>query len=315
MLKRNPFGKSKTEIIPLHIPNEKTIYLKRVGAITPHINPVDLQELMRKRAEISAIILESISSYQKQKGVDEQSARDAFFPQQNNGNAAIVPANPMDYLDIGSKTRLLELQADNAISADDSTVSQIQIRAATLLLQYRLAYEIVVTETPKKNARSLQVEEPWFDLSQGDHIRFPGSELTVTEPYNPETGTITIAGFTQSIEAGSVGFLVNGKDYVIGNEDWTQSDTEQYCSITAIKLLWAFYEAELAGKPLIQMLPQTEETEPEPSGSPSTKNLSLSESKATPQLSTGEKSTGESSGLDVETTGSVQSGSETAPTG
>jgi hypothetical protein len=299
-MKKNPFGRTKAEIVPLYIPGEKTIYLQRVGAITPNVSPVDLQDLIRKRAEITAIVLESLSNYQKQEKVDEQTARDKFFPSQMDSNTAIVAANPMDYLSIESRTRLLELQSDNSVSADEGTVSLMQIRAATLLLKYRLAYEVAVTE-PSNDSRYLKVEEPWFDINFGDRVRFSGCELTVSEPYNPDKESIGFQGSAQMVEPGSVGFLVRGKNFVIGNPEWSEEDTKQYCSIATIKMLWAFYEAELSGKSLQPTLNQPNQAD---SSSPSQSSLKPSEDKQKAKRSTGVKSTGDSNSSDATTTDS-----------
>jgi hypothetical protein len=191
-----------------------------------------------------------------------------------------------DYLSADQTSKLLSLQEDGRNTA---------IMAATLFIQKRLAYPVVLTAEGKAKAVQLEIEPIRFPVCAGNTIRFGDCTIEVSGEVSFDSEILPIKALGQKLPANSVGFLldISGKEK-IGDEAWTIDDTKTYLTEQQIQSIFEFYQREVSGV----------ETSPAQEGNSMT-SLPSSESTLQKTLSTGEISTGEFSGLPSPTLGLV----------
>jgi len=298
--------------------DDRSIWFARVGSITPDINPVDQQEREKKKARITALLFEAGDELARQRGISSEDARQLFFPKITKDGQEVTPINFFDYLSKNDKAELLLLQSET---------QDIEIMAATLFMQYRLAYEIVVTEDAKAKTRQLYIKDSWFDVQVGDTYKTQeGLIIEVTEAYDPESGSIGILP-VGAIESGTIAFLYNKvrHSYTLGDKDWTVENTRQFMTTSTgmgdedrqIQLLYHFYQEE-AGlrKPEAATKPEEMESVDTSEGNEletmPDKPLLIT---ATQPLSIGDGSTSDYNTWDAETSGSTARTLALSPTG
>lgn len=304
MRTRSPFQSLKQEVISVvSLPDGGSVYFVSVGWIEPNISPVPVQEKQRKQAQITALILEAAETLAREKKISPEEARGLFFP---SSEGTAIALNPLDYLNTEQKVIYFSLVTES---------EEVPLRVATLMMQYRLAYEIVVTEPAKAKSKQLSIKEPWFAVEVGSCLfKFDSFVVQITEPYDPESGMIGVTALPGALEVGATGFLLkpDRKTYVMGDPSWSEEQTRELSlenadgSESQISAIYKFYLRE-SGK-------LQDEVEPQREGkSQSKKQASLSSVSQT--VSTGTSSIGESSPTASEMNGSVPKTLEAVPIG
>lgn len=302
-MRRSPFSALKQEVVPVvTAPDGSCVWFVSTGSIDPNTNPIPLQDKQKKQAEVTALILQASDELARQRGITSEEARGLFFPDKED--KVSIALNPMDYLTFEEKAKYFALVGES---------EQVPITVATLFMQHRLAYDLVLTENAKAKSRQLYVKEPWFDLVRGQVFKFEGFDIQITEPYDAESKSIGVTAIAGPLSAGAVGFLLkpNHKDYAMGDKSWTEEQTMSLSlenadgSESQIQAIYKFYLRE-SGK-------LTEDDSEKKSLPPTSEETSKSISSLS--LSTGECSTGECNLTESTTIDSPMKTLETVPVG
>ncbi|MBW4580686.1 MAG: hypothetical protein KME42_14065 [Tildeniella nuda ZEHNDER 1965/U140] len=321
MRSRSPFASLKQEIRPVvTMPDGAIVYFVSTGSIDPNTSPVSIQEKQRKQARINALILEAIETLAVRQGITSEQARSLIFPDDKEKGTAIE-VNPLSYLNLEQKTEYFGLTAEAA---------ELPLLAATLMMRFRVAYDLTLLEPVEGKARKLYVREPWYEISVGAVFKFDQLKVSITEPYDAEDGSIGIAQIDTVLPVGAAGFLLNSdrKTYAMGDPFWTIEHTKELSlenadgSDSQIQSIYNFYLRESGQfvEPKLETLtdkPQLEGSEEEPKreGKSQSKSKILKPTTDQPAL-TGMTSSVESTPTESETNGlPITRTLETAPIG
>lgn len=313
MLKRSPFQSKKSKVMEFEaIGSEETgiIYLLKRGGISPSENPQDVQEMIQRQAEATLIFLQGVRQLAERDGITTEQARQLIFPTKTAEQEALeketglaVVNDEVDLYDV-----LDPAQAKNLI-LNQENAREVAIRSATLFIQNRLLYPIVLTKEVKAKSTptSLAIEPLRFGVAIRNRFRFGDVTIESTEEADFDSESIEVTSIPQSFEAGSVGFLLDatGREKV-GDEQWTDEMTRKYLMEDQITLIYAFYQSEIGVKAEVN---ETEGNLTLTTKSPNSSNTS------TENQSTGEKSTGESKAMGFGTNGSTVKTLATSPIG
>lgn len=306
MLKRSPFQSKKSQKMEYEtIGSEATgvIYLLKRGGISPSENPQDVQEMIQRQAEATLIFLQGVRQLAERDGITTEQARERIFPTKTaDGEGEVAVADEVDLYDVldPSQAKNLILNQENA--------REVAIRAATLFIQNRLLYPIILTSEAKPKSTALSVEPLRFGVAIGNRFKFGNETIESKDEADFDSETIEVSAIPQTFEAGAVGFLLDatGREKV-GDDQWTDEMTRKYLMEEQITLIYQFYQAEIGVKAEVD-----EETE----GNLISKTKSLSSSNtSTESQSTGMKSTGESKAMGFGTSASAVKTLESNPIG
>lgn len=222
-VKRSPYGKMPITIEPVRVEGCDTVYFAKMPT-TPDTDPIDLQELQRSQAKISALIFAASARLAAERGISSEDARTLFFTTASE-NVDVVAVNFMDYLNTGETEELLLLQGMRP---------GFQQKVATMMMQRRLAFQIQVQS---QNGLFHQIEDPWFDVNPGDSFRF-GLEVVSVK------STGDAIEFSKPIQSGEIGFLSTREgEYILGDPNWSEAQTRTM-SIEQIAAIHKFYEGD-----------------------------------------------------------------------
>lgn len=345
-INRSPFQALKQEPVPVvPLPGGRWVYFISTGAIDANTSPISLQEKKRKQAMLTALIMGASDKLAKELGVSTTEARklmsgvggdrakhwerlpeakqlhylsvlkamredqiltETELKDLSNFERAEVVYDPLDYLDQEQKQAYFELASES---------EEIPGIVATLMMKYRLAYDLTITDSVKAKSTQLYVHEPWFVIEVGDIFKFGSFSVSITSPYDPDSGSVQVAPIASGLEAGTIGFLLK-KDgsYAMGDPYWTEEDTKGLSisrsddSLSDVEAIYRFYRRE-AG----EIIDLEEELEGKQSASQS-KQKSLT-STSNQNRSTGTESTGKSNPMESRTIDSTPKILETSPTG
>lgn len=289
MMKHSPFQTKKRTVIEIEaIGDESTgiIYLAKRGGITPAENPVDLQESIKQESEATLIFLEAVKACAVRHGISNADARKRIFPEPVPGKTlpdgtvvkAVQPEGDdlYDYLEPREIAQLISLQTESR---------DVAIRAATLFIQRRLTYPIVVTEDAKEKLNQVAIEPLRYQVTTGNEFKFDGTLITASEPMDFDTVILMTEQLPRKLIAGEVGYLLDRFGQIkFGDPNWTLEDTRLYLQESQINAIYDFYKSEIGQGPA-----------PKDAGEENLKMLSpSSQSTSIETLSTGVKSIGAS---------------------
>lgn len=304
-MKNLPFVCSpKHKVVPVGNAEIGTLYLLSKGGITPNENPVNFQEQQRKQQRFLLKLNKRIQALAKEADVPVSVMRkkvmEADTAQKSAEDGALIEAEVddsggqgiFDYLDEETADLLFGLQEDKRA---------IAIRAATFMLSKRVAYPVKLKANALAGSQSLVIETPQSPIGEGSHVKFGSSYVEVSKSLIPsptEDGS-SVLGVREtliSLKDGDVGYLcaAESTSLKIGYPEWSEIDTKDYLSEELISALYDFYLTESGA------VPETDEP---------VEKLEISPS------STGEKSTTDSSGSELETPVSTTKILETSPAG
>jgi hypothetical protein len=314
MLKRSPFQSKKVNTMQFKaIGSDETgiIYLLKRGGISPSENPQDVQEMIQREAEAALIFLQGVRQLSERDGITSEQARQLIFPTKTAEQKALeketglaVVVDEVDLYDV-----LDPAQAKNLI-LNQENAREVAIRSATLFIQNRLLYPIVLTKDVKAKATALSIEPLRFGIAIGNKFKFGDVTIESTEEADFDSESIDVSSMPQSFEAGSVAFLLDatGREKV-GDDQWTDEMTRKYLMEDQITLIYAFYQTEIGVKTEVDDDGKTEGNSTSMTKSPSSSSTSIE------NPSTGEKSTGESKAMGFGTIASTQKTLATSPIG
>lgn len=212
--------------------NDETgyIYLLKKGGLTPSENAVDMQELSKKQAKITSMIYTAIKNYAGKHKLSDEDAREIFFSDKVN-------INPIDYLEPSQQEAYLELVSD---------VGEQKYKAASLMIQYRLLYPLIIKEKTKAGSTTLKVEPLTYPLAKNDVFQFEGFQVEVADTYNFGATEINVNPVPQNIDLGKVGYLLDFETGKVrsGDPTWNLALTKDMLVESQIAALESFYKSE-----------------------------------------------------------------------
>lgn len=265
--------KSRSEVIAIGDENIGIIYLEKRGFISVGERmEIDDYELSRNKAQIAATKL--IKTIAEDKGISFEAAQELLSPKPVDGvtvdNSDII----YDYAE-----RFAELQSLSAIHSNTLAVA-----IATILIRYRAAYPVQIDYDAAINATALDIVPQSINLRNKQQIAFGSIKVTVRGNQPGDASVIQVEPIEQPLAEGDIGFLVDGRKYIVGSDEWTIEDTKALDE-NLVSAIYDFYQNERLGWVKPEPVATTSESE--------TEGESL-------QL-TGTESTGESNITELET--------------
>lgn len=292
-MKHSPFQTKKRTVIEIEaIGDESTgiIYLAKRGGITPAENPVDLQESIKRESEATLIFLEAVKACATKHGITNADARKRIFPEPTldvenpagtiTKGVTIEGDDLYDYLDPREIAQLISLQSEGR---------EVALQAATLFIQRRMAYPIVVVEDAKAKLNQIAIEPLRYQVATGNNFKFGDTIISASESAGFDAEILMTTQLPRELSAGEVGYLLEGVSgqIKIGDPNWTLEDTRSYLQESQINAIYNFYQSEIGRGPV--------KTTDDADGEENLKMLSpSSQSTSTEIPSTGVLSTGES---------------------
>lgn len=292
-------------VVPM---GDRWIYFAKQGAIDANVMPISLQEQQDKQTVMGLLMLDASEALANERGITPEEAYKMFFTRVIEGTT-VEGISALRYLKGELRTQYLAAAKES---------SSLPIKSATLMIRHRMLFSIHVAENAKPSSKQLSIDEPWFCLEVGAKVKLDGQTVTITEPYDPESGLVGITKLARAVEAGTAGFLMqaDGKRYEMGDPEWTEEQTLSLSienadgSDSQIERIYQFYIAESGRAPMT--VPAAEETEGNEQLQIEGKSSSAS---SNPKKSTGTNSTGESSPTESATSVSALPTSELALAG
>lgn len=227
--------KSRSEVIAIGDENVGIIYLEKRGFISVGERmEIDEYELSRNKAQIAATKL--IKTIAEDKGISFEAAQELLSPKPVDGvtvdNGDIV----YDYAE-----RFAELQSLSAIHSNTLAVA-----IATILIQYRAAYPVQIDYDAAINATALDIVPQSINFRNKQQIAFGSVKVTVKGNQSSDVSVIQVEPIEQPLAEGNIGFLVDGRKYIVGSDEWTIEDTKALDE-NLVSAIYDFYQNERLG--------------------------------------------------------------------
>ena len=298
LLKKAVSACANREGITWDVAKRKVMLIKAASAIQV-VGQNDIYDFLEPD-EISIVTdLQSKAeqAYQQQNTVRADIAKDQI--QHMIRELVVQDVDLYDYLTPEQAVKLINLKGDEQDTA---------LKAATLFIQNRLAYPIIVNATAKPKVNQLEIEPLRFTVAIGNQFRIGDVIVDATDVANYDAETLTITPLPQQIQAGAVGFLLDmtGQER-LGDPDWTIDHTRQYLLEPEIQAIYEFYKEEAGIAVNKTEAPALNSADDSVAGAAGNSMMILPDSPNTSikTPSTGLVSTGESSPLVSTTNGST----------
>lgn len=224
-----PFAiKPKTELAEIGSEETGKLYLKKVYGRTGR-ERVELDPADQSQTKSQLALLKLASKVADDLHISKDEALLLVLSSDTNGDLLL------NYLD--DITAMVALKEE---------VNQFKELVATVLIRDRVAYPVVIADETQASITNLPVNPLSFPLYVGDRIKYKDCILEcVTEALEGEE-TISVKPTSKSFVEGDTGFLLDGKDYRIGNADWTLENTRELPE-KIIDAIYEFYQLEASG--------------------------------------------------------------------
>lgn len=243
--------KSRSEVIAIGDENIGIIYLEKRGFISVGERmEIDDYELSKNKAQIAATKL--IKTIAEDKGISFEAAQELLSPKPVDGvtvdNSDII----YDYAE-----RFAELQSLSAIHSNTLAVA-----IATILIRYRAAYPVQIDYDAAINATALDIVPQSINLRNKQQIAFGSAKVTVKGNQSSYVSVIQVEPIEQPLAEGDIGFLVDGRKYIVGSDEWTIEDTKALDE-NLVSAIYDFYQNERLGWVKPEPVATTSESETE----------------------------------------------------
>lgn len=243
--------KSRSEVIAIGDENVGIIYLEKRGFISVGERmEIDEYELSRNKAQIAATKL--IKTIAEDKGISFEAAKELLSPKPVDGvtvdNSDII----YDYAE-----RFAELQSLSAIHSNTLAVA-----IATILIRYRAAYPVQIDYDAAINATALDIVPQSINFRNKQQIAFGSVKVTVKGNQSSDVSVIQVEPIEQPLAEGDIGFLVDGRKYIVGSDEWTIEDTKALDE-NLVSAIYDFYQNERLGWVKPEPVATTSESETE----------------------------------------------------
>ncbi|MFM6309328.1 MAG: hypothetical protein ACKPGB_13825 [Dolichospermum sp.] len=230
--------KSRSEVVAIGDENIGIIYLEKRGSVSVGERmQIDEFELSKNKAQIVATKL--IKTIAKDKNISFEAAQELLSPKPVNGVAVDNSNIIYDYVE-----EFTELQSLSAINS-----SSLAVTIATIFIQSRAAYPIQVDYDATIDATALDIIPQSINLKNKQQIAFgglSGQKVIVKGNHGSDVSIIQVEPIEQPLTEGDIGFLVDGKKYIVGSDEWAIDDTKALDE-NLVAAIYDFYQNELSG--------------------------------------------------------------------
>lgn len=277
MAKLLPFVvRPRTEIVPVGNTEIGIIHLLKKRGISPNENPTDLQQAAIRQARAALLVEAAVKRLCEVESVTRKEARKRLFAVElkdaETGEDTESETSMYDYLSPEEATELLSLRDSDA---------QVAIKAATLMVRYRVAYPLTVLKTIKPSTKptTVDIEPLAFPLAAGDRIEIGEVKYTLATAAEEGSESLELVSIPAAIEKGAIAYVLteNGRRK-LGSPDWEIADTEGALTEELILEIYNFFRMEAGNIPDVQEAAQLAggEDEGKTSISPPSNNLPAS---------------------------------------
>jgi hypothetical protein len=230
--------KSRSEVVAIGNEDIGVIYLEKRGFISVGERmEIDEYEAGKNKGKIVATKL--IGRIAKDKGISTEEAQELLSPTPVNGVAVDNNEIIYEYPD-----EFAELQSLSVINGNSLSVT-----IATIFIQNRVAYPVQIDFDATINATALDIVPQSLSLKNRQQIAFGGvsGQKVVVKGNQPgDVSVIQVEPIEQPLTEGDIGFLVDGKKYIVGSDEWDGRDT-QALDENLVFAIYEFYQNERLG--------------------------------------------------------------------
>lgn len=230
--------KSRSEVVAIGDENIGILYLEKRGFISVGERmEIDEYELSRNKAQIVATKL--IKTIAKDRDISFEAAQELLSPKPVDGVAVDNSDIIYDYVE-----EFAELQSLSAVNSNTLAVA-----IATIFIQNRAAYPIQMDFDAVLNATALDIVSQPLNLKNKQQIAFggvTGQKVIVNGNQPGDVSVIQVQPIEQPLTEGDIGFLVDGKKYIVGSDEWTVQDTKSLDE-NLVSAIYEFYQNERLG--------------------------------------------------------------------
>lgn len=230
--------KSRSEVVAIGDENIGIIYLEKRGFVSVGERmEIDEYELSRSKAQIVARKL--IKTIAKDRNISFEAAQELLSPKPVDGVAVDNSDIVYDYVE-----EFAELQSLSAVNSNTLAVA-----IATIFIQNRAAYPIQIDYDAAINATALDIIPQSLHLKNKQQIAFggvTGQKVIIKGNQSSDVSVIQVEPIEQPLTEGDIGFLVDGRKYIVGSDEWTIEDTKSLDESLA-SAIYEFYQNERLG--------------------------------------------------------------------
>lgn len=301
------------QIVPIGDETTGVVHLLKKGGISPKENPADMQERQKKTARVQALLIKATQRLAQAEDISRTEARKRLFAMPTK---SAKDGEPVEREGLGLYDSLEPDEIETFLQLQGET-EELKIRAATLMIQFRIAFPVEVVALAKAGSEVIEVKPIGFEVHAGDRISFNNGDIIaeVKEHRDEQSLSIPVIKLKAPLKPETLGYLCfkGTESPKIGDPDWTQEATENFLLERQIQLMYDFYRMDTAGLDSIEALYVEEEGDDE-LGSGEDSSAALNSSSDS-RLLTGEISTSDFNGLDVERNGSTPETLVNSPVG
>jgi hypothetical protein len=230
--------KSRSEVVAIGDENIGILYLEKRGFISVGERmEIDEYELSRSKAQIVATKL--IKTIAKDRNISFEAAQELLSPKPVDGVAVDNSDIVYDYVE-----EFAELQSLSALNSNTLAVA-----IATIFIQNRAAYPIQIDYDAAINATALDIIPQSLHLKNKQQIAFggfTGHKVIIKGNQSSDVSVIQVEPIEQPLSEGDIGFLIDGRKYIVGSDEWTIEDTKSLDE-NLISAIYEFYQNERLG--------------------------------------------------------------------
>jgi hypothetical protein len=211
------------------------LYLERRNSISVGERMI-IDEYQGKKNKAQILATQLIRKIAKDRSISFDEAQQLISSRNENGvsvdNSDIILEYAEDFTDLRFLT--------------DSEAISMEVAVATIFIQNRVAYPLTLKKEASINSNYLEIHPISICLKGKNQIKFGHVSAIIRGNQPADIDVIQIEPLEQNIDANTTGFLMEGRKYALGSEEWTIEDTKALDE-NLVNEIFQFYENELLG--------------------------------------------------------------------
>jgi hypothetical protein len=225
------------------------LYLERRNSISVGERMI-IDEYQGKKNKAQILATQLIRRIAKNRNISFDEAQQLIAPRDENGvivdNSDII----VEYAEDFTELRFLT----------DSEAISMEVAVATIFIQNRVAYPLTLKKKASINSNYLEINPISICLKGKNQIKFGNVSAVIRGNQPADIDVIQIEPLEENIDADTTGFLMEGRKYVLGSEEWTIEDTKALDE-NLVNEIFQFYENERLGWATPEPVPTPTESE------------------------------------------------------
>ena len=225
------------------------LYLERRNSISVGERMI-IDEHQAKKNESRFLATRLIKKIAEKKNISFDEAQQLIAPREENGVAIDNSDIIVEYAEDFTALRFLT----------DSEAISMEVATATIFIQKRVAYPVTLKKEASINSNYLEIHPTSICLKGKNQIKFGNVSAVIRGNQPADIDVIQIEPLEGNIDADTTGFLMEGRKYVLGSEEWTIEDTKALDE-NLVNEIFQFYENERLGWAAPEPVPTPTESE------------------------------------------------------